>query len=99
MNIFLKKALSVLFLLFCVAAAVFPQSVSKKQDIAVFRLSYYGWIIPQALYEGIDEQILQSFEDLKRFTIIAMNHRIEAGNLEEFDTRIKSSREKDVVIP
>ena len=99
MNIFFKKTLPVLFFLLCVASAVFPQSVSKKQDIAIFRLSYYGWIIPQALYEGIDEQILQNFENLKRFTIIAMNHRIGADSLEEFDARIRSSREQDAVVP
>ncbi|MEL3913690.1 hypothetical protein [Treponema pedis] len=98
LNFFIKKITGFLFLILA-AGAIFAQSISKKQDIAVFPLSYYGWTIPEILYEGIDAEIMRNFFALERFNIIAMEHRFSALDLETFNAAIIKSRETDTPIP
>ncbi len=95
---YIKKLIPV-FLVIFTAAALFPQSVSKKKDIAVFRLAYYGWVLPEELHEGIDAQVLQNFYDLKRFNVTEMNFCIEAEDMAEVSEWMKKSREEKNFVP
>lgn len=89
----------ILFLFFISCPLITAQNVSKKQDIAVFSLSYYGWLIPGFLYNGIDGEIMKNFFALERFNIIAMEHRLYANDLETFSRAVLNSREANTQIP
>lgn len=89
----------ILLLFFICCPLLSAQNVSKKQDIAVFSLSYYGWLIPDFLYSGIDGEIMKIFFTLERFNIIAMEHRLYAEDLETFNRAVLHSREANAQIP
>lgn len=89
----------ILLLFFISCPLLSAQNVSKKQDIAVFSLSYYGWLVPNFLYEGIDGEIMKIFFTLERFNIIALEHRLYAEDLDSFNRAVLHSRKADVQIP
>lgn len=92
-----KWASLLLFLL--LAGVVSAQQVSRKKDIAVFRLSYYQWDIPSSVLGGIDEEIRGVFVNLGRFNVIGMTQRLEPGDLNAFIDRIRSYKEQRATIP
>ncbi|MGO8692185.1 MAG: hypothetical protein ACLQMF_00810 [Rectinemataceae bacterium] len=73
--------------------------VSKKQDVAIFALGYYGWAIPQEALGNIDAEIQKVFVDLGRFNIIGMTERLSSGGLDQFIAALKKAKEADFVMP
>jgi hypothetical protein len=82
-----------------IAGLLQAQEVSEKKDIAVFRLSYYQWDIPDSVLGGIDEEIRGVFINIGRFTVIGMTQRLEPGDVNGFIDRIKQYKEQRVEIP
>lgn len=93
-----KKRIVLIFFMY-ICTTVFAQSISDKQDIAVFSLSYYGWSVPEFLYNEIDSKIMETCIDLKRFNIIEMQYRLYAEDLEEFNQSIRRYRIEETAVP
>jgi hypothetical protein len=90
-------ALLLLGLAFC--SVVLAQQVSQKKDIAIFRLSYYQWDIPDAVLGAVDEEIQGVFVNLGRFNVLGMTQRLEPGDLAAFIDAIKRYKEERVEMP
>jgi len=73
--------------------------VSEKKDIAVFKLSYYKWSIPEAVLGGIDEQIKGVFINIGRFNVLGMTQRLEEGDVNAFIDKIKEFKQAKAAIP
>jgi hypothetical protein len=82
-----------------IRTAVFAQVVSERREIAVFKLSYYRYDIPNAVLGGIDEEIRSVFINLGRFDVVGLTQRLEEGDLNEFIDKIKMYKEEQVEIP
>jgi hypothetical protein len=92
-----RGALFLALLLSC--SLSFGQTVSQKQDVAVFRLGHYRWDIPDNVLGSIDEEIRGVFVNLGRFNVITLTQRLEQSDLHEFIERLKEYREQRVEIP
>jgi hypothetical protein len=93
-----RKTTCVLFLLL-LPALLFAQQVSEKEEIAVFKLGYYKWNIPNEVLGNIDEEIKGVFINIGRFEVMGMTQRLEEGDLNEFIARLKELKESRVEIP
>ncbi len=82
-----------------VRTTVTAQVVSERKEIAVFKLSYYSYEIPNAVLGGIDEEIRSVFINLGRFDVVGLTQRLEEGDLNEFIDKIKMYKEQQVEIP
>jgi hypothetical protein len=82
-----------------VRTTVSAQVVSERKEIAVFKLSYYRYDIPNAVLGGIDEEIRSVFINLGRFDVVGLTQRLEEGDLNEFIDKIKMYKEEQVEIP
>jgi hypothetical protein len=78
---------------------VTAQVVSERREIAVFKLSYYRYDIPNAVLGGIDEEIRSVFINLGRFDVVGLTQRLEEGDLNEFIDKIKFYKQEQVEIP
>ncbi|PIE97811.1 MAG: hypothetical protein CR988_06015 [Treponema sp.] len=96
---FERRFFLLIFSLLFFSFSLHAQKVSGTKSIAVFRLSYYDWDMPEALYNAVDNVIVKSFLDMKRFEIIAMSHRISSADLEGFIQKIQEDRKKAVELP
>ena len=92
-------AILLLVLLLVAVPLAVAQQVSQKKDIAVFKLSYYQWDIPDSVLGGIDEEIRGVFVNIGRFNVLGMTQRLEPGDLTEFIDKIKSYKEERAEIP
>lgn len=79
--------------------SISAQVVSERKEIAVFKLSYYRFDIPNAVLGGIDEEIRSVFINLGRFDVVGLTQRLEEGDLNEFIGKIKLYKEEKVEIP
>ncbi|HAP43787.1 MAG: hypothetical protein A2087_01665 [Spirochaetes bacterium GWD1_61_31] len=92
--------LSVALCLLACAGSLFGQAqVSEKQEIAIFALGYYGYTIPAQALGTIDVDIQRVFLDLGRFTIMGMQQRFAAGDINTFIETIRRSKEENFVMP
>jgi hypothetical protein len=82
-----------------IRTTVFAQVVSERKEIAVFKLSYYRYDIPNAVLGGIDEEIRSVFINLGRFDVVGLTQRLEEGDLNEFIDKIKMFKEEQTEIP
>ncbi len=82
-----------------VITSISAQVVSERKEIAVFKLSYYRFDIPNAVLGGIDEEIRSVFINLGRFDVVGLTQRLEEGDLNEFIDKIKLYKEEQVEIP
>jgi hypothetical protein len=82
-----------------IRTTVSAQVVSERKEIAVFKLSYYRYDIPNAVLGGIDEEIRSVFINLGRFDVVGLTQRLEEGDLNEFIDKIKMYKEEQVEIP
>jgi hypothetical protein len=73
--------------------------ISKKQEIAVFALGYYGWEIPQQALASIDNEIQDVFVNLGRFTVIGQTQRFSQKDVNLFIDIIKKSKQENFVLP
>lgn len=95
----LKKTTCVLLLLLILPALLFAQQISEKKEIAVFKLGYYRWDIPNQVLGNIDEEIKGVFINIGRFNVMGMNQRLEEGDLNDFIAKLKELKETQVEIP
>ncbi len=75
------------------------QSVSQRQEIAVFNLSYYRWHVPPSALGAIDEEICGVFINLGRFDVIGMAYRLGEEDVADFIDAIASFKERNLEIP
>lgn len=92
-----KAILAGLFLV--TGAMVFGQSVSTKKDIAVFRLSYYNWSVPQSALGQVDQRIDDVFANIGRFNVIGMSYRLSESDINDFIDRLRKLKQSEAVIP
>jgi hypothetical protein len=95
----LFRLLVVLTIVVFGAVAVSAQVVSERREIAVFRLSYYRYDIPNAVLGGIDEEIRGVFINLGRFDVLGLTQRLEEADLNAFIDKIRLYKEQQVEIP
>jgi hypothetical protein len=82
------------------AAGLFAQAdVSKKQDVAVFALGYYGWDIPAEVFASVDADIQAVFTEMGRFNVLGQTERLSAGDVTEFMQRIKDAKAANTPLP
>ena len=67
-----------------IRTTVFAQVVSERKEIAVFKLSYYRYDIPNAVLGGIDEEIRSVFINLGRIDVVGLTQRLEEDQKQEF---------------
>jgi hypothetical protein len=79
--------------------AVGAQSVSQRQEIAVFNLGYYRWSIPPSALGAIDEGIRGVLINLGRFDVIGMAYRFDEEDVQGFIDAIRSFKEQNLEIP
>jgi hypothetical protein len=95
----LRATVVLLLLGFAFCSAVLAQQVSQKKDIAIFRLSYYQWDIPDMVLGAVDEEIQGVFINIGRFNVMGMTQRLEPGDLAVFIAAIKRYKEERVEMP
>jgi hypothetical protein len=81
------------------AAAAGAQTVSQREEIAVFNLSHYRWNVPRSALGAIDDQIRAVFVNLGRFDVIGMAYQLDAEDVQGFIEAITSFREQNLEIP
>jgi hypothetical protein len=91
--------ISVAVVLLLSAGSLFSQTVSEKKEIAVFKLSYYRWDIPNEVLGGIDEEIRGVFISIGRFDVIGLTQRLEEGDVNQFIDKLKEYKERTAEIP
>lgn len=96
---YIKKVCIVLSLMIISLTVIFGQSVYKKKEIAVFKLSYYQWSIPNRVLGNIDDEIDAVFTNLGRFNVIGMTYRLGENDVNTFIDSIKKYKEENVEIP
>ena len=95
----LKKILIILFLIMICLSFSFGQEISEKKEIAIFGLSYTDWSIPDGALGLVDQSIQNVFINLKRFDIIGMSYRLDAGDISGFIEEIKKVKESNIEVP
>jgi len=92
----------ILLVLLAAAAAtqlLQAQEISEKQEVAVFRLSYYDYDIPNSALGSIDEEIKAVFINIGRFDVIGMTYRLSLDDVNAFIDRIKEYKQEQAEIP
>ncbi len=95
----LKKVLIILFLVMICFSFSFGQEISEKKEIAIFGLSYTDWSIPDGALGLVDQSIQNVFINLKRFDIIGMSYKLDAGDISGFIEEIKKVKESNIEVP
>ncbi len=95
----LKKILIVLILVIVSFSFAFGQEISEKKEIAIFSLSYTDWSIPDGALGLVDQSVQNVFINLKRFDIIGMSYRLDAGDISGFIDEIKKVKESNIEVP
>ncbi len=95
----LRRVTFVLALCLIPALLLSAQEVSQKKDLALFQLGHSAWNLSQEVLAGVDEQIKSVFINMRRFNVIGMEHRLEAGDVSAFVEQIKALKEENVEIP
>jgi hypothetical protein len=75
------------------------QTVSQREEIAVFSLSHHRWNVPWSALGAIDDQIRAVFINLGRFDVIGMAYQLDAEDAQAFIDAITSFREQNLEIP
>ena len=94
-----RRIVSGLLLVLAIGPLASAQQVSQRKDIAVFRLSYYQWDIPDSVLGGIDEELKGVFVNIGRFNVLGMTQRLEPGDLNEFIDKIRQYKQDRAEIP
>jgi len=94
----MRKAVLAGLILFAGAVA-FGQSISSKQDIAIFRLSYYDLNIPASALAQVDQRIEGVFVNIGRFNVIGMNYRLSESDIVDFIAKLKELKQAQTPVP
>jgi hypothetical protein len=81
------------------ARATGAQSVSRREEIAVFNLCSSRWYIPPSALDAIDGEIRAVFINLGRFDVIGMAYQLEEEDVQGFIDAITSFKERNLEIP
>ncbi len=73
--------------------------VSKKQDVAVFALGYYGYDLPIETLANVDAEIQGVFINLGRFNVLGQTERFSSQDIQAFIDLLKKSKETNTPLP
>ncbi len=94
------KRLTVLFLfLFLCFSGVSAQEVSKRKEIALFKLGYTNWNMPNEVLGLVDQSIENVFVNLGRFDVIGMTYRLKSQDVLAFIRKIKQVKSSHIKVP
>ncbi|MBN1686787.1 MAG: hypothetical protein JW852_09040 [Spirochaetales bacterium] len=94
------KKISIFIALFLGFAGVgAAQDITEKKDLAVFSLSYYQWQVPGGALSLVDSQIRRVFTGIGRFNVIGMEYRLDSAGIDEFISKIKEVKEREIELP
>lgn len=96
-----RKFMAAAAALFLAAGAALAQEavVSKKQDVAVFALGYYGYAIPQETLATVDAEIQGVFVNLGRFNVLGQTARLTTGDVQTFIDTLRKAKESNTPLP
>lgn len=85
----------------CLTAFLYAQEakVSKKQDVAVFALGYYGFNIPQSVLANVDAEIQGVFVNLGRFNVLGQTERFTSKDVQDFINLIQTAKQNNTPLP
>ncbi|HCM27070.1 MAG: hypothetical protein A2Z99_20045 [Treponema sp. GWB1_62_6] len=81
------------------SAAAQNATVSKKQDIAVFALGYYGYDIPLETLATVDAEIQGVFVNLGRFNVLGQTERLSSKDVQVFIDTLKTAKQNNTPLP
>jgi len=73
--------------------------ISKKQDVAVFALGYYGYNIPLEVLANVDAEIQGVFVNLGRFNVLGQTERFSSKDVQEFINLIQTAKQNNTPLP
>ncbi|MFQ3547890.1 MAG: hypothetical protein SNJ56_06080 [Termitinemataceae bacterium] len=73
--------------------------VSKKQDVAVFALGYYGYNIPLEVLANVDVEIQGVFVNLGRFNVLGQTERFSSKDVQDFINLIQTAKQNNTPLP
>jgi hypothetical protein len=73
--------------------------ISKKQDVAVFALGYYGYNIPLEVLANVDAEIQGVFVNLGRFNVLGQTERFSSRDVQEFINLIQTAKQNNTPLP
>ncbi len=95
----MKRIIGVILFLFLCIPGVFAQVVSEKKEIAIFKLGYTSWSMPEEALGLVDQSIQNVFINLGRFNVIGMSYRLKAGDIAAFTRKIKEVKSSRMQVP
>lgn len=86
--------------LLCTMSVTAQQAeISKKQDVAVFALGYYGYNIPLEVLANVDAEIQGVFVNLGRFNVLGQTERFSSRDVQEFINLIQTAKQNNTPLP
>ena len=73
--------------------------ISKKQDVAVFALGYYGYNIPLEVLANVDAEIQGVFVNLGRFNVLGQTERFSSKDVQDFINLIQTAKQNNTPLP
>jgi hypothetical protein len=73
--------------------------ISKKQDVAVFALGYYGYNIPLEVLANVDAEIQGVFINLGRFNVLGQTERFSSKDVQDFINLIQTAKQNNTPLP
>mgnify|MGYP005840477985 CR=1 FL=1 len=73
--------------------------ISKKQDVAVFALGYYGYNIPLEVLANVDAEIQGVFVNLGRFNVLGQTERFSSKDVQDFIDLIQTAKQNNTPLP
>ncbi len=81
------------------SAAAQNATVSKKHDVAVFALGYYGYDIPLETLATVDAEIQGVFVNLGRFNVLGQTERLSSKDIQVFIDTLKTAKQNNTPLP
>jgi hypothetical protein len=94
-----KGVLTALLGIIVVLSPLVSQEISKRKEIAVFRLNSSDWRVPTSALTRVDEQIKRVFINLGRFDVIGMEYRLQSSSIDQFIRKIREYKGNESEIP
>ncbi|HRU28501.1 MAG TPA: hypothetical protein P5082_06030 [Treponema sp.] len=86
--------------LLCTMSVTAQQAeISKKQDVAVFALGYYGYNIPLEVLANVDAEIQGVFVNLGRFNVLGQTERFSSKDVQDFINLIQTAKQNNTPLP
>lgn len=98
MRVFRTIFLALMLVMLCVSL-VGAQEISEKKEIAVFKLSYSDYSIPDGALGLVDQSIQNVFIELGRFNVLGMNYRLDSNDINDFISKIRQIKEENIEVP